>query len=66
MSLGSVLGVAALAAGISLVSILQTGDWARVSTSVRHYFSTYITTTDSHQHSAQCAVMGLSEAVLYW
>ena len=52
---------AALAAGVSLVSILQAGDWARVSTPARYYFSTYITTTDQHQDSVQCAVMGLSE-----
>ena len=43
MSLGSLWGAAAsaaLAAGVSLVSILQAGDWARVSTLARHYFST--------------------------
>ena len=63
MSLGSLWGVAAsaaLAAGVSPVSILQAGDWARVSTPARHYFSTYITTTDGHQDSVQCAVLGLS------
>ena len=32
MSLGSLWGVAALAAGVSLVSILQAGDGPRVST----------------------------------
>ena len=40
MSLGSLWGVAAsaaLAAGVSLVSILQAGDWTRVSTPARHY-----------------------------
>ena len=37
---------AALVAGVSLVSILQAGDWARVSTLVRHYFFPYITTVD--------------------
>ena len=45
MSLGSLQGVAAsaaLAAGVSLVTILQAGDWTRVSTPARHYFSTYI------------------------
>ena len=39
MSLGSLWGTAAfeaLAAGVSLVSILQAGDWARVSTPARH------------------------------
>ena len=64
MSLGSLWGVAAsaaLAAGVSLVSFLQAGDWARVSTPARHYFSTYITTTDQHQNSVQHAVLGLSE-----
>ena len=43
MSLGSLWGVAASAAlegGVSLVTILQAGDWARVSTPARHYFST--------------------------
>ena len=64
MSLGSLQWVAAstaLEAGVSLVSILQAGDWTRVSTPARHYFSTYITTTDWHQDSVQCAVLGLSE-----
>ena len=39
---GSLLGAAAsvaLVAGVFLVSILQVGDWARVSTLARHYFS---------------------------
>ena len=64
MSLGSLWGVAAsaaLAAGVSLVTILQAGDWARVSALASHYFSTYITTTDQHQDSVQHAVLGLSE-----
>ena len=64
MSLGSVQGVAASAAsaaGVSLVTILQSGDWDRVSTLAKHYFSTYITTTDQHQDSVQQAVLGLSE-----
>ena len=64
MSLGSLWGVAASAAlvpGVSLVTILQAGDWTRVSTPARHYFSTYITTTDWHQDSVQHAVLGLSE-----
>ena len=52
---------AALAAGFSLVTILQVGDWSRVSTPAKHYFSTYITTMDQHQNSVQCAVLGLSE-----
>ena len=57
---------AALAAGVSLVTILQAGDWARVSTPARYYFSTYITTMDQHQDSMQHAVLGLSEQVLSW
>ena len=62
MSPDSLLGAsAALAAGVSLVSILQAGDWARVSTLARHYFFPYITTTDWHQDSEQHAVLGLSE-----
>ena len=64
MSLGSLWGIAAsavMAAGVSLMSILQAGAWARVSTPARHYFSTYITTTDQHQHSVQHSVLGLSE-----
>ena len=51
MSLGSLQEVAAsaaLAAGVSLVTILQAGDWARISTPARHYFSTYTTTMDWH------------------
>ena len=59
MSLGSLWGVAA--AGVSLVTILQAGDWTRVSTPAGHYFSTHITTTDQHQDSVQRAVLGLSE-----
>ena len=64
MSLGSLWGVAAstaLAAGVSLVTILQAGDWTRVSTPARHYFSTYITTMDQHQDSVQHAEVGLNE-----
>ena len=64
MSPGSLQGVAASAAlvvGVSLVTILQAGDWTRVSAPPRHYFSTYITTMDQHQDSVQCAVLGLSE-----
>ena len=51
MSPGSLQGAAAsaaLAAGVCLVSIMQTGDWARVSTLARHYISPYITTMDWH------------------
>ena len=64
MSWGSLWGVAAsaaLAAGVSLVTILQAGDRTRDSTPARHYISTYITTMDWHQDSVQCAVLGLSE-----
>ena len=50
----------ALAVSLSLVSILQAGDLARVSTTGRHYFSTYITITDQHHDSVQCGVLGLS------
>ena len=64
MSLGSLWGAAAsaaLAAGVSLVTILQAGDWTRVSTLARHYSSTYITTMDWHQDSVQHVMLGLSE-----
>ena len=44
-------GATALVAGVSLVSILQAGDLARVSTPARHCFSPYITTVDQHQDS---------------
>ena len=52
---------AALVAGVSLDSILQAGDWARVSTPARHCFSPYITTVDWHQDSVLCVVLGLRE-----
>ena len=42
-------------AGIFLVSILQAGDWARVSSQATHYLSTYITATDSPK--IQCRVL---------
>ena len=58
---GGVAASAALAAGVSLVTILQAGDWTRVSMPARHYFSTYITTMARHQDSVQHAVLGLSE-----
>ena len=44
---------AAFAAGISMVSILQAGDWARVSTPAKYYFSNYITTSDHHWYFPQ-------------
>ena len=52
---------AVLAAGVCLVSILQSGDWTRVSMPARQYFSTYITIMDQHQDSVHHAVLGLSE-----
>ena len=52
---------AALVAGVSLVSILQAGDRARVSTPARHYFPPYNTTVDWCQDSVQHVVLGLSE-----
>ena len=51
----------ALVADVYRVSIMQAGDWAKVSVPSRHYFSTYITTIDCHQDSIQHAVLGLSE-----
>ena len=65
-TLCSVMVSSALVAGVSLVSILQAGDWARVSNPARHYFSTYITTTDQHQHNIQRVVLGVSEYSLCW
>ena len=47
----------ALATDVFQVSILVVGDWARVSVPARHYFSTYMTTTDQHQDP----VLGLIE-----
>ena len=65
MSLGSLWGGAVASAvfmaGVSLVSILQAGDWAKVPTPVRHHFSLYITTTDWHQDFVQHAVLNLNE-----
>ena len=58
---GGVAAFAALVAGVSQVTILQAGDWTRVSIPARHYFSTYITTMDRHQDSVQHAMLGLSE-----
>ena len=59
MSMGSLweaAASAALAAGVSLGSILQPGDWARVSMQASHYFSTYTTAMDWYQDYVQCAV----------
>ena len=77
MSLGSLWGVAAsaaLAAGVSLVTIQQAGDWARVSTLTKHYFSTYITTTDQHQDWAsvsrsspgKCQTLTYNQSCICW
>ena len=38
-----------MATAVLLVSILQSGDWARYSTPARHYLPTCITTTDIYQ-----------------
>ena len=51
MSPGTLCGAAVLVAGVSLVSTLQEGDWTKVSTTARYYFSMCITTTDFHQDS---------------
>ena len=68
MSLGTIQGAAvsvAFAAGVFLGSIMQAGEWATVSTSARHYFATYITTTDCHQDSIQHAVLALVSSQLF-
>ena len=61
MSLDTLSGAAAMVAGVSLVSILQAGNWARVPTLDTHYFSPYITAMDWYQDSLQYAMLGLSE-----
>ena len=66
MSLGYLRGVGAsvaLAAGVSLVTILQAGDSTRVSTPTGHYFSTYITARDQHQDSVSRSSTGECWAV---
>ena len=45
---------------MALVFLLQAGDWARVSPSARHYFSTYITNMDWHQDLVQHAILGVN------
>ena len=55
--LSEVLQCIVFVAGVLPVSILPAGDWARVSTPSRHYFSTYITNMDKHQDSGQCTVL---------
>ena len=49
---------AALVAGVCLVCVLWAGDWARVSTTARHYF---LLTMDQHQDSIHCTFLSLSE-----
>ena len=46
ISLQGAAASASLAAGVSLVFILQAGDWTRGSIPAGHYFSPYITTVD--------------------
>ena len=54
-----VMAFAALGlAGATSVSILQAGDWGRVSTPAGH-FSTNTTTTNQQQKSVQYALLGL-------
>ena len=60
---GAVVPVA-LAAGVSLVSVLQTGDWTRDSTPVKTYFSTYIITSNHHQDSIQSTVLASVSSLL--
>ena len=69
MSPGTLQGTAAsvvLAAGISLLVILQADDLTRVSAPARHYFLTYFTTTDQHQDSIQHGVLDLNEYSICW
>ena len=57
MSLGILQGTAAsaaLVAGFYCVGTMLAGDWARVFTTARHYFSTNVTTTDSGSCTACC------------
>ena len=64
MSLGTLQGAvvsAAFVAGVSLVSILQAGNWTRVSIADTHYFSAYITVMYWHQDSVQQAYLDLIE-----
>ena len=64
MSLGTPQGVAtseALVVSVCLMSILQAGDWARVSTPAGCHFSIYITTTDWDRDYIQHTAIYLSE-----
>ena len=68
-SLGTLWGATVSSAfvdGISLVSILQADDWARVSTQAKHYFSTYIIIMDQHHASVQHNVLGLGKLATSW
>ena len=61
MSLGTVWGTvasAALVASISLVSTLQAGEWARVSTPTRNYFQ-HIPIANQLEDVVQCGVLCL-------
>ena len=60
MSLGSLCSAmtsAPLVAGVSLVSMLQAGDWTGVSALARHYLSIYITAVDWYKDPVQCVVL---------
>ena len=57
MVLSRHFGICGFGSWFFLVSILQGGDWGRVSTPSRHYFYTYITTTDRHLDSVQQALL---------
>ena len=50
-----------LAVGISLVSILWVGDWARVSALAGHYFPPISQLQVGTQDSMQYALLGLSK-----
>ena len=60
MDLGCLQGAYSLSE-VSLVSTLQAGDWVKVSTPARCYFSTCITTMDQYHDSVKHAVLGLGE-----
>ena len=47
-------------------SILQAGDWGSNSTPARHYFSTYISTTDWHKDLVHHTALGLTEWAACW
>ena len=64
-NLQGVVVLAAIVTGVSLVSILEVGDWVEFMPA-RHYFLTYINTTDWHQDSMQYCVHGLNEQSACW